>query len=60
MSEFEKNMSGELGWDDEIQNEGGYEVLPEGDYTFRVEKFERARHAGSEKIPPCNKAILTL
>ena len=60
MSEFEKNMSGELGWDDEIQNEGGYEVLPEGDYTFRVEKFERARHAGSEKIPPCNKAIITL
>ena len=43
MSEFEKNMSGELGWDDEIQNEGGYEVLPEGDYTFRVEKFERAK-----------------
>lgn len=51
----------ELGWDDEIQNDGStFEVLPEGDYCFRVEKFERGRHSGSEKIPACNKAILTL
>lgn len=51
----------ELGWDDQIENDGGpYEVLPEGDYSFQVEKFERARHPGSDKIPPCNKAVLTL
>ena len=25
-----------------------------------VEGFERGRHNGSSKIPPCNKAILTL
>ena len=25
-----------------------------------MKKFERARHNGSEKIPPCNKAVLTL
>lgn len=60
MSEFD-NQPRELAWDDEIQNDGGsYEVLPEGDYAFRVDKFERARHSGSNKIPPCNKAILTL
>lgn len=60
MSEFE-NQPRELAWDDEIQNDGGlYEVLPEGDYDFVVNKFERARHSGSDKIPPCNKAILTL
>lgn len=54
-------MSRELNWDDEIENDGSpYEVLPEGDYDFRVAKFERARHNGSEKIPPCNKAVLTL
>lgn len=35
-------------------------ILPEGDYDFVVKKFERARHGGSEKIPACNKAVLTL
>lgn len=60
MSDYE-NTSQEMGWDDEIQNDGSpFEVLPEGDYRFRVEKFERARHGGSEKIPACNKAVLTL
>jgi len=59
MSEYD-STSRELGWDDEIQNDGSpFEVLPEGDYRFRVEKFERGRHSGSEKIPACNKAILT-
>lgn len=48
----------ELGWDDEIQQESSFILLPEGDYRFTVEKFDRARHNGSDKIPPCNKAIL--
>jgi len=53
--------SREFGWDDEIQNDGSpFQVLPEGDYRFSVKKFERARHSGSEKIPACNKAILTI
>lgn len=60
MSEYDTTAR-EMNWDDEIQNDGGpFQVLPEGDYDFRVEKFERARHGGSDKIPPCNKAILTL
>jgi len=51
----------ELDWDDEIENEsGGWVLLPEGDYDFVVENFERGRHGGSAKLPPCNKAILTL
>ena len=51
----------ELDWDDEIENEGGgWVLLPEGEYDFIVEKFERGRHEGSAKIPPCNKAVLTL
>lgn len=48
----------ELGWDDEIQQENSFILLPEGDYRFTVEKFDRARHAGSVNIPPCNKAIV--
>ena len=50
-----------LDWDDTIERDGGeFTLIPEGDYTFTVEKFERARHAGSEKLPPCNKAVVTL
>lgn len=54
-------MGRELAWDDEIENEsGGWVLLPEGEYDFVVEGFERGRHNGSSKIPPCNKAVLTL
>ena len=49
----------ELGWDDEISKDSpDFVVLPEGDYDFEVIEFERARHPGSDKLPPCNKAIV--
>lgn len=48
----------EMGWDDEIEKDSDFILLPEGDYDFTVETFERARHPGSEKLPPCNKAIV--
>lgn len=49
----------ELGWEDIIENDGPeFVILPEGDYDFEVVNFERARHNGSEKLPPCNKAIV--
>lgn len=51
----------ELGWDDQIENDGSdFEVLPEGDYNFEVVGFERGRHAGSDKLPPCHKAVISL
>jgi hypothetical protein len=51
----------ELGWDDEIQKDSaGFITLPEGEYDFVVKEFERARFAGSEKMPPCNQAKLKL
>lgn len=51
----------ELNWDDEIEKEGGeFIVLQEGDYPFTVTKFERARFAGSEKMPACHQAKLEL
>lgn len=47
-------------WDDEINNEdGGFVLLPEGDYEFTVEKFERGTFDGSDKLPACKKAIVT-
>jgi hypothetical protein len=51
----------ELGWEDEIENDGeGFTDLPDGDYNFTVTDFERERHAGSAKLPPCNKAVVHL
>lgn len=49
----------EFGWDDEIVNEESFTLLPAGDYEFEVVKYDRARHEGSAKVPPCNKAIVT-
>lgn len=54
------DVARELGWDDEISQESTFTLLDEGDYRFRIEKFERGRHNGSTKLPACNKAILTL
>lgn len=48
----------ELPWDAEITDESECVTLPEGDYEFEIDHYERARHAGSDKIPPCNKAIV--
>ena len=57
----ETTMERELGWEDEIENEGSpRRVLEAGEYPFTVESFERARYAGSEKVPPCPQAIVHL
>ena len=50
----------ELGWDDQIEKDSEFILLPEEDYDFEVMSFERGRHAGSDKLPPCNKAILMI
>ncbi len=50
-----------MDWDSAIEDDGqGFILLPEGDYEFTVSGFERGQHNGSDKIPPCPKALLTL
>lgn len=56
MAEIER----EYDWDDEIVKDSDFTLIPEGDYNFTVVAFERGRHEGSNKLPPCNKAIVTL
>lgn len=57
MQEIER----ELGWNDTItQDADEYIILPEGDYDFVVENFDRTRHEGSEKLPPCTKVMLNI
>lgn len=53
-------MSREFNWDDVIEHDSEFVLLPEGDYDFTVKSFERARHPGSAKLPPCNKAVLSI
>lgn len=61
MSEQVNRVERELDWNDSIENDGQeYTLLPEGDYDFVVESYERGRHAGSEKLPPCKKAVVYL
>ena len=58
MSNFDSNL---MDWDSTLESDGKqFTVLDEGDYTFTVTSFERGRYPGSAKLPPCNKAILTL
>ncbi len=46
----------ELGWDDEIEKGADYVLLPEGEYDFTIESFERGRFEGSDKVPACPRA----
>lgn len=48
-------------WDTEIQKDGPeFTMLPAGEYPFEVTKFERSRFEGSQKLPPCPMALLTI
>lgn len=51
----------ELGWDDEIENDGAdFVTLPAGDYGFTVVGLDRERYAPgpNAKLPACNMAIV--
>lgn len=50
----------EIGWDDVIEHDSQFIEISEGDYDFFVQSFQRERFNGSEKMPPCNIAILKL
>lgn len=57
-----ENMERAFEWNDTIQNDSSFTLLPAGDYDFEVESFERARHTPgpNSKLPPCNKAVLKI
>lgn len=51
----------ELGWDEAIENDGpSYSLLPDGEYPFTVQGFERKRYNGGAKLPACPMAELKL
>jgi len=57
---MDNNMERALDWNDTINKDDEYELLPEGTYEFTVESFERGRFDGSEKMSACPMANLTL
>ena len=49
----------ELGWDDTITKDSSeFDPIPEGDYDFTIERYDRARSQGKGKLPPCNMAVV--
>ena len=51
----------EIGYEGTIENEdGGFVLLPDGDYDFTVNKVTRSRYEGSDKIPPCGSVNVEL
>lgn len=58
MQNHDKNL---MDWNDAIESDGQeFVLLPEGDYNFTVTNFERGRFPGGTKVPPCNKATITV
>lgn len=49
---------GAFGWDDEIEKEDAFVLLPEGDYWFKIMKVDKGRYDGGAKISACPKAIV--
>lgn len=48
-------------WNDTITEDAReFVLLPDGDYEFVVESFDRQHFSGSEKMPACPKAILNI
>ena len=59
MADMNEALGRELGWDDQIENDGAdFEPLPDGEYDFEVRTMERGRFAGSDKMAACNKATI--
>ena len=56
-----QNIERELGWDDTItQDSKEFILLPDGDYEFEVVDVEKQRYGGSDKLPPCNQAVIII
>lgn len=63
--QYNQNFDRELGWEDEITNDGGgFVTLVPGDYEFTVTNLERGRHTPNPnnpgKLPACPKATVTI
>lgn len=49
-----------MSWDDTIENDSEFVLLPEGDYDFEIVGFERKRFEGSDKMSACPMAEISI
>ena len=58
------NFDREFGWEDTIEKDSDFVLLPDGLYHFTVVGMERTRHTPNPqnpgKLPACNKAIVSI
>lgn len=59
MAEYTNNDVA-MSWDDIIENDNEFTVLPEGDYDFTIVDLERKRFEGSAKMSACPKAEVSI
>lgn len=58
MSEENRNMDQELGWDDEVENTSSFVDIEDGEYEFIVDHFERSKVSGDGKYAGQNMAVI--
>ena len=59
MSNFdEKGMDQELDWEDEVENASSFVDIPDGEYEFMVDHFERSKVGGDGKYAGQNMAVI--
>ena len=62
--QYNNNFEREFGWDDTIQKDSEFVLLPEGLYWFTVKSYDRGRHTPNPqnpgKLPACPKATVYL
>ena len=62
--QFNNNFERELDWNDTLQKDSEFVLLPEGLYWFTVKNYDRGRHTPNPqnpgKLPACPKATVHL
>lgn len=64
MTQQYNNFDHEIGWEDTIEKDSDFVLLPDGLYHFTVVGMERTRHTPNPqnpgKLPACNKAVISI
>ena len=62
--QYNNNFEREFGWDDTIQKDSEFVLLPEGLYYFTVKSYDRGRHTPNPqnpgKLPACATVYLQI
>lgn len=54
------SQEGALDWNSNIVKESAFILLPDGDYDFIVNSFDREHYEGGDNLSACNVAVLNI